>query len=127
MFNSKYFVLYKDNYNIYNLIKKIDRHYLLYFNTKDKSFYIVNSANNNQICLNFNNFSSNILKILQSTLIENSSKIFNFIEEHNNRLRENILKNNKLSLLDKLIETQKYSRRTNKFLKKDINKIIEGN
>lgn len=127
MFNSKYFVLYKDNYNIYNLIKKIDRHYLLYFNTKDKSFYIVNSAKNNQICLKFNNFSSNILKILQSTLIENSSKIFNFIEEYNNRLRENILKNNKLSLLDKLIETQKYSRRTNKFLKKDINKIIEGN
>ena len=62
--NNNYIELYKDNYNIYNLITKIDKNYQLVFNKKKKIFQIINIAKNNQICLIFNNFSLNILKIL---------------------------------------------------------------
>ena len=49
----KYFKEYKDMFNNYNLITKINPNYKLYRNTKMGCFVILNSAKNNQICLNF--------------------------------------------------------------------------
>ena len=63
-FNPKYCFEYKDNFNYYNLITKINSNYKLFFNAKDRCFIIVNSAKNNEICLNFDNFNQNVEKIL---------------------------------------------------------------
>lgn len=77
---------YQDMFNICNLIKKTDGRYRLYFDKKNKSFLIVNPSNNYEVCMEFKNFSEDILGTLQSTQVKNSVKIFENIEKHNAEL-----------------------------------------
>ena len=125
-FNLNYCVLYNDNFNVSNLIKKINPQYKLYFNQKDKIYFIVNSAKNNEICLKFYNFNQNVLKILQSTKVENSHKLFKEIDNLN-YLTE--LKN-KNSIIEntsqKIIELNKFSKRVNHLSQTTLTKIIGG-
>ena len=125
-FNLKYCVLYNDNFNLSNLIKKINPQYKLYFNQKDKVYFIVNSAKNNEICLKFYNFNQNVLKILQSTKVENSYKLFKEIDNFN-YLTE--LKN-KNSIIEntsqKIIELNNFSKRVNHLSQTTLTKIIGG-
>lgn len=125
-FNLNYCVLYKDNFNVSNLIKKINPYYKLYFNKKDKIYFIVNSAKNNEICLKFYNFNQNVLKILQSTKVENSHKLFKEIDNFN-YLTE--LKN-KNSIIEntsqKIIELNNFSKRVNHLSQTTLTKIIGG-
>lgn len=125
-FNLNYCVLYNDNFNLSNLIKKINPQYKLYFNQKDKVYFIVNSAKNNEICLKFYNFNQNVLKILQSTKVENSHKLFKEIDNFN-YLTE--LKN-KNSIIEntsqKIIELNNFSKRVNHLSQTTLTKIIGG-
>ena len=125
-FNLNYCVLYKDNFNVSNLIKKINPYYKLYFNKKDKIYFIVNSAKNNEICLKFYNFNHNVLKILQSTKVENSHKLFKELDNFN-YLTE--LKN-KNSIIEntsqKIIELNNFSKRVNHLSQTTLTKIIGG-
>lgn len=125
-FNLNYCALYKDNFNVSNLIKKINPYYKLYFNKKDKIYFIVNSAKNNEICLKFYNFNQNVLKILQSTKVENSHKLFKEIDNFN-YLTE--LKN-KNSIIEntsqKIIELNNFSKRVNHLSQTTLTKIIGG-
>ena len=125
-FNLNYCVLYNDNFNVSNLIKKINPQYKLYFNQKDKVYFIVNSAKNNEICLKFYNFNQNVLKILQSTKVENSHKLFKEIDNFN-YLTE--LKN-KNSIIEntsqKIIELNNFSKRVNHLSQTTLTKIIGG-
>ena len=125
-FNLNYCVLYNDNFNVSNLIKKINPQYKLYFNQKDKVYFIVNSAKNNEICLKFYNFNQNVLKILQSTKVENSHILFKEIDNFN-YLTE--LKN-KNSIIEntsqKIIELNNFSKRVNHLSQTTLTKIIGG-
>ena len=126
MINSLYFDYYKDNYNIYNLITKINKDYRLVFNKKENNFCIINIAKNNQICLKFNSFLFNIIKTLLETRVENSQKIFNEIENFNNNLEfknQNKLNNDLKDRVDNLF---KFSKRVNSISSSEINQIIKG-
>ncbi len=123
---SKYLEPYKDMFNIYNLITFINKNYILCYHKKLKCFCIINSAKNNQICLKFNNFHQNILKLLEQTKIENSKKLFKFIDEHNQILEENNNKFAKEKLSSAIHNLYDYSKKTNQISNNDINKIIEG-
>lgn len=123
-FNFKYCFLYQDNFNIYNLIKKINADYRLYFNSKDKIYFIVNIAKNYEICFKFYNFNTNILKNLQYSKIENSLQIFREIDNFNLMTE---LKNKK-SITDsttlKIAEIANVSKRLNHLSSNTVNKII---
>ncbi len=123
-FNEKYFKEYKDMFNVYNLITKINPNYKLFRNNKTNTFIIVNSAKNNQICLNFDNFNQNILKTLQYTKIENSKNVFNDIEKNNLIIKENFNKTLKKQTTDKMCEIANFSKRVNRLSTNSINKII---
>lgn len=123
MLNINHLEPYRDNFNIYNLITKIDAGYRLFFNKVNKCFYVINIAKNNQICLKFNNYSLNIMKLLQTTRVENSSKLFNYIDEYNLNLENNKSKNLINNISDSLSNLVSYSKRTNSITKNDINKI----
>lgn len=118
---------YKDNFNVYNLITFIDKSYRLFFDKKEKCFLIINTAKNYQICLKFNNFSLNILNKLQFTRIENSAKLFNFIDNYNAKLEDKNINNSKQILSDSISNLINYSKRTTSISKSDIFKIIKGN
>lgn len=125
-YNMQNLELYFDNYNIYNLIKKIDKDYILYYNKKEKLFIIINSAKNNQICLKIDNIQSNIIKTLQKTLVENSSKLFKEIDENNEILTHKTINNIKERTIDSMTELIDFAKKTNSISQKDINKIKEG-
>ena len=91
--NFNYYKSYKDMFNIYNLITKINNGYRLYFNTRDKKYYILNINRNYEVCLIFNTFSRNILKELQFSKIENLNKNIKFIESYNENIYEKQIKN----------------------------------
>ena len=95
---------FKDNFNYYNLITKINPNYRLFFNQLTKSFEIINIAKNNEICMKFNNFSCNLLKILQKTKTENSTQLFKFIDEHNQKIINKNIQNQTNSIKDKTNE-----------------------
>ena len=122
-FNFNHCYLYKDSFNISNLIKKINPNYRLFFNAKEKCYIIVNYAKNNEICLKFYNFNQNIIKTLNKTKVENSHRIFDEIDNLNN-LTE--LKH-KEKLMDdttqKFIELNKSSQRLNHLSTHTLNKI----
>lgn len=123
-FNSLYFKKYKDQFNIYNLIKQINPNYRLYFNNKNKRFAIVNICNNFEICKEFDRFFGNILQDLRFSKVENSKIIFKNIDEFNQKL----LKQNQEKQLEQTNyltkEISKISNRSNTITKPDINKII---
>ena len=122
----KYCVPYKDMFNYYNLITKIDMNYKLLFNNKEKCFIVINTAKNNQICLKTNSLSFNIIEYLQSTRIEQSNLLFKNIDNYNYNLTNKNIKNLKDNVTLKSVELINYSRRTSNISKGDINKIIEG-
>lgn len=115
--------IYKDMFNKFNIIKKINPNYILCFDKVKKSFIIINSAKNNQICLNFNSFCVNIEKQLQKTLVENSRKLFLDIDTENEKLFKQEQTNAFNLAKDKMVEAKKFLGRTNKILQSDINKI----
>ena len=123
-FNSKYYELYKDNYNIYNLIKKINHNYNLYYNKAEKNFVIVNSANNNEICMKITYISSEILKNLQITRKENAKNLLQDIENYNYDLKTKNLNLIKQKVVDKAANLTKFSNRVNHLNLNDLNKII---
>ena len=116
---------YKDMYNYYNLITKINPNYTLCFDKKNKNFVVINFANNNEICLKFNDFSLNIENYLQKMQISNSKIIFDFIEENNEKIDRKNTQNLINNVETRIEELVWLSRRTNKILPSDINKIIE--
>ena len=121
----RYIEPYKDMYNIYNLITKINKNYRLYYDKKHKCFLIINLANNYEVCLKFSSFSQNIIKILQKTQISNACRIFKEIEENNEvvfKQKEREIQN---KVSNKIEEVNWLVSRKNKILKSDINKIIE--
>ncbi len=124
--NLKYAKLYKDNYNICNLIKKINRAYRLLFDEYNKLFIIINSANNNEICLKFKSISPEIIKILQKSKIENAKKIFDEIDSFNENLTQKNIKALKEKTIDSAYELTKFASRTNNITNESINKIIGG-
>lgn len=123
-FNNIHFREYKDQFNIYNLIKKINPNYRLYFNNKNKKFAIVNICNNFEICKEFDSFFGNILQDLRFSKVENSKLIFKNIDDFNQKL----IKENQEKQLNQVCnftkEISKISNRSNTITETDINKII---
>lgn len=117
--------LYFDNYNICNLIKKIDRGYTLYFDNFQKKFVVVNSANNNEICMKFDNISPNILKILNYTRVCNSKKIFQEIEKNNTYLSEKMMSDIHQNISDKMQEMSYFCSRSNSISRADKIHFLE--
>lgn len=105
----KFKTLYKDNFNYYNLITKINSNYKLYFNQKTKMFEIINIANNNEICLIFSNFSFNLIKKLQMSSINNSYELFKSIDDHNQKIIDKYAQNQISNFKDKTKEILKTS------------------
>ena len=124
--NTNRYDIYKDNFNIYNLITKIDKNYLLVFDKIKKRFSVLNSAKNYQNCLNFYNFSLDIIKSLQFTRVDNSQKLFNFIDCYNENLERKNIDDLKFKTSTAVNDLIAYSKRTNSISKNDINKIIRG-
>ncbi len=124
-FNKKYCFKYYDNFNLYNLIKKINSDYELYFDNINKNYLIVNSAKNYQICLKFSNFNADVLKILHETKIENAQTLFNRIDLENENLKNNQIKKLINSCLLKTNEINHLAKRTNSIDIKSLNNYIE--
>lgn len=104
---NKYLEEYKDNFNYYNLITKINPNYRLYFNKKTKLFEIINIANFGEICLKFSSFSLKLLEILQKSSVCNSKIIFKKIENHNSNLTEKLQEDSTNLTLEKAKDTIK--------------------
>lgn len=115
---------YKDLYNIYNLITKIDKGYRLVYSSKDKIFIVINSAKNNQICLKTSNLSTNIVNLLKKSRVENINQLIKEIDETNENIISNNTKKLKENVTSKMIDCLKFSQRTSSILASDINKII---
>lgn len=123
-FNENYFEIYKDQFNYYNLIQKINHELRLYFNKKTKKFVIINIYKNYEICKEFDTFFENILQDLRFYRIENFNQILKLTEEHNDKINQ---KNN-----DKFLNISQYAigeviklnNRSKIINNNDINKII---
>lgn len=126
MVNFKNLVKYKDMYNIYNLITKIDSGYVLYYDHKEKLFIILNSAKNHQICLKTSVLSPNIIKSLQKSRVENFIKNVKNIDIENEKLEQKMIKGFKENLSLKMTETLNFTKRASKIFDSDIRKIIGG-
>lgn len=123
--NFKYLTPYKDNFNLYNLIKKINPYYQLFFYNKDKIYFIVNSAKNYEICLKFNNFNQNVLKNLNFSRVENSKLIYDFIDFNNEKLINSNKQNTIQTAINKFSEINHYCKRTKIDKIQNIKKYIE--
>ena len=126
-FNKMYCFKYKDNFNLSNRIKQINKNYELFFNAKDKTFIIANNANNYEICLNFNNFNQNIENLLKFTKVENSKNIFNFLENENKNLINKTTEAQKDLTKSKIKNINYFSKRTPDFNSQSLNKYLEVN
>ena len=127
-FNSLYCFEYKDMYNIYTKIKRINKHYKLYYNIKDKCFLIINTANFNEICLNFSSFNLNVEKLLNFSNVKNFEKVIKYIEQSNYQTEEKKVTLAKEKTLTACNECRNLLNRTSKISTHEIDKIIgEGN
>ncbi len=117
-------VLYKDQYNIYNLITKIDKGYRLYFDRKSKLFIIAKNANFLQICCKTAILSPNMLNSLQKSRIENLQKIVREIDDFNEDLLQKNRERLKKNITDKMVDFVTVSKRASNISKQSINKII---
>lgn len=111
--NFNQYELYKDQFNIYNLITLINKNYRLVFDKKNKIFCVLNIAKNYQICLKFKAFNKNIIFLLQKTKVENSKKLFDEIEKFNENLNKKYLNNKLEETADKFREITKIYKRLN--------------
>ena len=116
---------YKDMFNYYKIITKINPFYKLCFDNKAKNFVVINTEINDEVCLRFSNFSINVELELQKSQIKNANKIFDMVEQHNIFVQEKHKKNLADNLYIKLNELLSYSKRTNHISDSDIKKIIE--
>lgn len=123
-FNSINFKPYKDQFNLYNLIKQINDGYRLYFDNKEKIFVIVNIYRNYEIIKTFKSFYENILHELRFSKIENLNQIIKYIDISNQELE--LKKESKLKNITSFIskEINQISNRSNTIRKSDLNKII---
>ncbi len=126
MINLCYYHEYKDMYNIYNLITKIDKGYKLLFSEIEKMFIVVNSAKNNQICLKTTNLSPNIVNSLKVTRIENLNKIIKNIDQENEKLTQKNKNNLVENLSNKMLDVINLSKRVSNISNTYIQKIIGG-
>lgn len=117
--------LYKDNYNIYNLIKKLNSVYTLFYDTKNLRFLIVD-IEKNEICLATQKLDSSILLKLQMTRVENSKKLFEKIELNNAKIEEQNINKIKQKTIDFATDYIKTSKRTNNISEIDLKKLTEG-
>ena len=122
--NNNYYEQYKDMYNCYNLIKKINPGYRLFFNKKNRRFEIVNISNNFEICKIFYCFSKNILQELRFSNIVNFNKIISKIDTFNQKTEDKKLDVLKDKTKYALSEVVKFSGRSNSISNIDLNKII---
>lgn len=125
--NSNQYEIYKDQFNIYNIITKIDKNYRLVFDKINKRFSIINIAKKCQICLNFDNFYQNIENFVKFTRVENSKKLFNFIDEENQKNSTNKHKKLINETSDKLLDLTKTLNKTHSNLDNKLKKLIEDN
>lgn len=124
MVNKKNWQEYHDMFNLCHRIKLINKDYVLVFDNFNKLFIIINSANNNEICLKFTNFNINIENILLKTSVKNAKELFSEIENVNILKQDNALKKTKEEFSDKAKDLISYSARTDKISRNDINKIL---
>lgn len=123
-FNKLYFIKYKDQFNYYNIIQKINPGFRLYFNNKNKKFVIVNIYNNFEICKVFDAFFENIIQDLRFFRIENYNKILNLNEKTNAKIKEKNEEKNLEIIKFSLSEALKLNNRSCTVKQTDINKII---
>lgn len=123
-FNNLHFKPYKDLFNNYNKIKKINPGYKLYFNNKDKKFVIVNIYNNFEICKVFDTLFGNFEDDLRFSEIRNINQILQKIENDNFSLSQKfkIINSEKQALAMK--NFSQISSRSTKIKQTDIDKII---
>lgn len=123
-FNKTYYEEYKDQFNYYNIIKKINPSFRLYFNKKLRRFEIINIFNNFEICYSFISFFRNIESDLRFSKIENLNLILKNIDINNNQIdKKNNIKNyekNKFCFNEYLSLTN----RSTSIKPDDLNKII---
>ena len=123
-FNKTHYEEYKDQFNYYNIIKKINPNFRLYFNKKLKKFEIINIDNNFEICYSFISFFRNIENDLRFSKIENLDLILKNIDINNSQIDEK----NKLKNHDKnkfcFNEYLSLSNRSTSIKTDDLNKII---
>ena len=93
-FNKLFFKTYNDIFFTERKIRKINNGYRLYFNEKNKKFYIVNICRNYEICYEFNNFFNNIENNLRFSNICNINKILKQIEDDNQNLKDKTINYN---------------------------------
>ena len=123
-FNTQTFIPYKDQFNYYNLIQKINPSYRLFFDRKKRLYKIVNIHKNNEICMSFSTFYRNILFNLRFSKIENCNKILSYIDSENDKIYNqnmNKLHQNISSVLNDFHQLNSRSKTINTH---DINKII---
>lgn len=123
-FNNLFFKPYKDMFNLYNKIQKINSGFRLYVNVKNHKFAIVNIYKNFEICKEFNNIFENIEQDLRFSKIENYNKIINFVEHENKKLMDLQEEKSKSTINNLTHEILAISSRSNNILQSDINKII---
>ena len=124
MKNFQYLEEYKDMFNIYKLITKIDKGYRLYFDKKNKEYLILNLAKNNEICLKTRFLSPEITILLIKSRIENINKIIKEVDDNNDYLTYKNNERVKNDLKDKMKECLNFSKRATAISKTSINKII---
>lgn len=123
-FKSNNYELYKDQFNYYNLLKKINPGYQLYYNKKHHSFDIINVNNNFELCYSFINFSQNILNHMLFSQIQNYNKVLQNIETNNERIEQNKSYQRYSKTQFSINEINKLNNRSNHINSNDINKII---
>lgn len=123
-FNNKYCIEYHDIYNLSTRIKKINKYYKLFYSKIDKRFMIVNTANNYEICLNFDNFNQNIENKLKFTNVSNFKNIIEFIDENNLKLANKQENSTTEKVVDACAECVNFSKKASNISYEDINKIV---
>ena len=123
-FNNKNLTPYKDQFNYYNLVQKINPSYRVFFDRVDKQFKLVNVNKNNEVCMCFNSFSNNIISNLRFSQIENFTKILSYIDDENEKTSIRNSLNLKQNSKDVIQEFHKITNRSSTIDKNDINKII---
>lgn len=125
MVNLNFYERYFDQYNIYNLITKINPNYRLFFDKKNKKFVIFNVRNNFEECLRFDSFNFDILGNLQKYDIKNARDIFRKIDEQNAMLEQKQSEKCSDEMKCQIKDLSHYLSRTNHVSKSDIEKIVE--
>lgn len=110
-FNNLFFKKYNDIFFTDKKIKHINSGYRLYFNEKNKKFYIINIHKNNEICYEFDTILKDIENILRFSNICNINKIIKNIEINNKKLEDKNIKNETQKVSDNFKERLYFNNR----------------